>query len=481
MALTTPALAQSGKNSSLDRSAPFEENYRIVGGEQVVDPKAWPWQVALFQKTASGSYRFFCGGSLIAQRWVLTAAHCLVGNARLPENLAVVERTLRLDFDMTGNPRHGGRRIAVRRAIAHENYNPDTSENDIALLELASAAFSTPAPYARRDASSHLETPGNASIVTGWGQLRETKKDPQGHTIDSLTGDPVTPANIHLFLSDSLRQVELPLVAWENCSEAYRGKSNRIIDQRTICAAVAEGGKDSCQGDSGGPLITMDERRFFIQVGVVSWGGGCARKGAPGVYTRISAYESWLRENTGIQQDAPSAELQQVVDNLLQLDNSAGLSVAYVQGARLKIGQKVHVRATARRAGYLLLIEVSSDGSVTQIYPSQLSLRSRTGALASSNRLDPGHPILVPDPAHSYSGFELEVEGPTGNGRLLAVLAEEPMKWLKIPNQPRTFENRADALGYLATLSRILNRGLAIEGRPQSAVSSTVTPFTIIQ
>src|SRR5215510_15888462 len=92
MALTTPALAQSGKNSSLDRSAPFEENYRIVGGEQVVDPKAWPWQVALFQKTASGSYRFFCGGSLIAQRWVLTAAHCLVGNARLPENLAVVER-----------------------------------------------------------------------------------------------------------------------------------------------------------------------------------------------------------------------------------------------------------------------------------------------------------------------------------------------------------------------------------------------------
>ena len=125
-----------------------------------------------------------------------------------------------------------------------------------------------------------------------------------------------------------------------------------------FCAAVPEGGKDSCQGDSGGPLVSRNERNFFVQVGVVSWGGGCARKGSPGVYTRLSAFEGWLREKTEIRQDRPSTEVQQTVDTTLQPNNPAGLSATYVQGTKLTIGQKVQVRATTRHNWLSLAVDV---------------------------------------------------------------------------------------------------------------------------
>jgi secreted trypsin-like serine protease len=151
--LIAPAMTQGNSGGSVDRSAPFDED-RIVGGEQVADPKTWPWQVALFRKNPSGRFEFFCGGSVIAERWILTAAHCLTGSSRIAENLAVVEGTLRIDFEMAGNPSHGGRRLAVRRVIPHERYNDETSENDIALLELATPAVSTPIPYVQDQASA---------------------------------------------------------------------------------------------------------------------------------------------------------------------------------------------------------------------------------------------------------------------------------------------------------------------------------------
>jgi hypothetical protein len=214
----------------------------------------------------------------------------------------------------------------------------------------------------------------------------------------------------------------------------------------------------------------------------VSWGGGCARKGAPGVYTRISAFEGWLHAKTQISQDQPSSETQQTVENTLLPNNPAGLSVAYVQGNKVAIGQKVTVRATTERPGYLLLVDVTPDGKLNQIYPSEASLRSRTGNLINANKIEPDRPLILPNlAANPYEGFEFEIDGPIGEGRLIGVLSEETMKWLKIPQGPRSFESRADALGYLAALGRILNRDLIVEGKPEPNISIVITPYSVVQ
>jgi secreted trypsin-like serine protease len=493
-ALVTPALAQM-------RGLIRLEEDRIIGGEVVTNTRAWPWQVALYHSDpTSGTKVFVCGGSVIAGRWVLTAAHCVADGTA--SDFAVVEGTLQIDFVLDDNAGPNGRRLGVQRIIVHEQYNLERKENDIALLELTAAAQSTPVPFAR-PVMSALEAAGKHAYVTGWGQLRETKKDALGRPIDAKTGQAVTAANMKDYLDNKLRQLEIPLIGVQSCRELYKNQAG-VVDARTLCAGVPEGGKDSCQGDSGGPLVARDESTSnLVQIGVVSWGAGCANAGSPGVYTRVSAFEGWLREKTDIQQDQPSAvESQEAVDNAFSQENSAGLSVSIVPGTTVKIGENVQFRATTNRPGYLLLFDVLSDGTVAQIYPNQRSLGSPT---AKQNRIAPGQLLLVPNPANPYEGFTIEVDGPPGPGRLVAVLSEQPMTWLNIPAQPRTFKTRADALGFVATLNRVLHKGSARrivieprdpappqnqptqapqQNRPpqeQAGLSMVVTPYTVVQ
>src|SRR5205807_773358 len=118
---------------------------------------------------------------------------------------------------------------------------------------------------------------------------------------------------------------------------------------------------------------------------------------------------------TGISQDKPSAEAPQVADSALGQDNPAGLAVSFIQGTSLRIGQKVHVRVTTRQSGYLVLLDISPGGGVTQIFPSALSLRSPLGSQPRSNLVEPGRPLLVPTPSNnSYEGFEFEINAPAG-------------------------------------------------------------------
>jgi secreted trypsin-like serine protease len=509
LAAITPGLAQtnSGSPKGSYRSAPFEEDFRIFGGEVVTNAKAWPWQIALYRKNTSGKLAFLCGGSLVAERWVLTAAHCIGSGAGRPGDFAVVERTMQIDLELDGNAGHGGRRLAVKQVIVHDGYDLAKKENDIALLELTAPAQSTPVPYARA-ATSALEETGRDAVVTGWGMLREIGLDAQGQRVDAQTGQLITQANASEFLDDKLRQVELPLIGWEKCREVYQNTGTAVIDARTLCAGVAQGGKDSCQGDSGGPLVARDEKNFFVQIGVVSWGVGCGRAGYPGVYTRVSAFEAWLREKTGIRQDQPSAESQQAVDNALAMDNPAGLAVNFVQGTRVKIGQEAQFRVATKKSGYLLLLDVQPGGSLTQIYPTAASLRTPTGIRPDANRVDPGRTLVVPNRTNPYEGFTFEVEGPAGEGRLVAVLSDRPTKSLNIPDMPRSFDSRADTLGFLAALGRAISRGFVPMGEerptagpgadrpPETAaadrptagagadrptVSVVVTPYTIVQ
>jgi serine protease len=243
--------AESADAEMVDESAD-----EIVGGTEA-RANAWPGTVALYFGSQQG-----CGGSLVADSWVVTAAHCLDPRLANGGITRVVIGKLRLSAT-------GGESRTVDRALRHEGYTGNM-DNDIALLHL-----STPSRLPKASLASSLQAErvvGGARVtVVGWGDTAERGES-----------------------SDILRQVSVPVIANTKCTtfESYED-----VTQNMICAGVSRGGKDSCQGDSGGPLF-MNFNGRYAQVGIVSWGIGCARASAPGVYTRLGNYLEWMRTKT---------------------------------------------------------------------------------------------------------------------------------------------------------------------------------------
>lgn len=225
----------------------------IVGGVAVKSGET-PYQVSL-QRSSS----HFCGGTIISSTWILTAAHCVSG-------LSASQLTIRYN---SLNHASGGATIKAKRIIAHSGYDSYTLDNDIAVIELASAMTLGQTNAKAADLPAAGSDPSGNVLVSGWGYLKE--------------GGGSLPA--------ALQKVTVPVVSRDKCNTQYGGD----ITANMFCAGVDAGGKDACQGDSGGPVVVGN-----TVVGAVSWGYGCARPTHAGVYTRVSQYRAWLKTNTGL-------------------------------------------------------------------------------------------------------------------------------------------------------------------------------------
>jgi len=235
---------------------------RIVGGEEASDGE-FPFQVSLRSIGALGATHF-CGGSIINENWIVTAAHCCANQS--PFSMHVVAGGIKLNnFENEEEPRD------VDSIISHPSYISSTISNDICLLKLKESLEWTDfvQPINLPESMQQTEA-GTMVTVTGWGTLSEGAFN----------------------LPNVLHKVTLPVVSDEECDRAY-ASAGYGTEENMICAGLPEGGKDSCQGDSGGPFFLNEEGNPTL-LGIVSWGIGCARAGYPGVYSEVSYHIDWI-------------------------------------------------------------------------------------------------------------------------------------------------------------------------------------------
>uniref|UniRef100_A0A673HZL1 Transmembrane protease serine 11E-like n=1 Tax=Sinocyclocheilus rhinocerous TaxID=307959 RepID=A0A673HZL1_9TELE len=213
---------------------------KIVGGTDA-QAGSWPWQVSLQMER----YGHVCGASLVASRWLVSAAHCFQDSDAIKQ---------------------------IRRIILHSQYDQFTSDYDIALLELSAPVFFNELVQpVCIPASSHAFTSGTSCFVTGWGVLSEEGE-----------------------LATLLQEATVNIISHNTCNKMY----DDAVTPRMLCAGNIQGGVDACQGDSGGPLVCLERGRRWFLAGIVSWGEGCARQNRPGVYTRVIKFTDWIHQQT---------------------------------------------------------------------------------------------------------------------------------------------------------------------------------------
>jgi len=248
---------------------------RIINGQFV--PSPIPWQIRLHVTFNSiGFATSFCGGTILDEKTILTAAHCFF-HKKSGTNAFPLDNG---DFILAGITHQGSsgqQGILMNTVIIHPQYNAATFNNDIAIVKLITPlTFNNNVKNACLPESSFA--PQSKAVVSGWGT--------------TINGDDNS-------VSSWLKYVAVPFITNNKCVRPHTNYFSNQITSNMVCAGFFTGEVDSCQGDSGGPLAVPKSSTDDTAVvyGIVSWGLECAKAKQPGVYTRVTRYLSWIKAN----------------------------------------------------------------------------------------------------------------------------------------------------------------------------------------
>jgi len=344
LALATFALGSLALSSS--QSMAIEQ--RIIGGTDATSG-TYPWVVSLQSKDGS----HFCGASLLDKQWVLTAAHCVERESA--DGMQVVVA----DYN-TNSEDAGEVKANVEAIYIHKDYGDD---HDIALLKLATEVDKTFVNAASNTFIDGLAVSTPLTVV-GWGNT-------------STTGES---------FPEILKQVEVPLFDHQTCTTAYAGVGQTVTNNM-ICAGLAAGGKDSCQGDSGGPLV-IESAGSWVQVGVVSFGEGCAQANFPGVYTRVGNYIDWFAKvkngEVAVHTGRPGEPMEETAD-VLGLPNFADFIVT--ENEKI-ISQTLTLKNPATATANLMISAMAVTGAEFSLSDNKCENQSLAADVSCSFKLN---------------------------------------------------------------------------------------------
>lgn len=273
-----------------DKEEDTDNRGRVVGGRKATYP--WPWMAALYFVDSTvgdlSKAEHRCGGSVIGKSWILTAAHCFYdkkGNLINKENIIVNLGLLNV------KKRSNLQQIPIENYIIHQNFSRKSHHNDIALVKLSREAefnifvrpICLPPSYSKLPKGIKFYREGERAIAIGWGYDKSVKKGEEA-------GNPV----------DHLKRLNMPIQNDITCRNSLNNRYE--FTDAMFCAGRGKGEEDTCKGDSGGPLmqpmINDVGQKYWTQVGIISWGEGCAQKDSYGFYTHVAKLKEWIELTT---------------------------------------------------------------------------------------------------------------------------------------------------------------------------------------